>query len=532
MSRESSAVVALLIACVRPSPASAALLQWTYPCAFTLEGKATTLRAFACEVPPTQAQSDLCAKLEDGQVPDDQQPPRKVCLCRHLLEDEAIFAGDAAARDAQTIVCDAMHAQAGPESSRQFNSLGTLDAQEALLNLETPNAGAAYGKYLEDRQAVIKRYSREIKEAERLKDLLALQAKLTDDSTATFKAFQWEKLDDPSYLDATQRAFAPPPSWMFYWNAFSGLYDELNRKIAPAEARLLENSKNNVAAVAAERLGSADPDDRPVSAVAKAGLKFRGGGVALRPAAAPALDDGLIMTVPPPLETSPVPIKPDLKQALRNYFSRGAAAGAKGIKDDLVVAYWHARGLSRTVGNPDGASVWVFQQKGPSCAIAAQYEALEVRGYKGTVEDLAKRARAQGLYIELKAEDGLAGGTLSQDIGKVLTLGDKTLIVSRREGTPENLDAALTLGPHHDAIVVMSDRLLWDDPKIDALGEHVVYVTGEEVRVDKATGRTAVLGYYINDTGTGEGKRYLAKADFLRAWKPAKNLLVTIDDAP
>jgi len=59
----------------------------------------------------------------------------------------------------------------------------------------------------------------------------------------------------------------------------------------------------------------------------------------------------------------------------------------------------------------------------------------------------------------------------------------------------------------------MKTRLLWNSQAIPDSASHAVYVTGNEV--DK-TGK--VLGYFINDTGTGEAARFIPRKDFLKAW--------------
>ena len=64
-----------------------------------------------------------------------------------------------------------------------------------------------------------------------------------------------------------------------------------------------------------------------------------------------------------------------------------------------------------------------------------------------------------------------------------------------------------------DAIVSMRARPLWNDRAIPPDAGHAVYVTGAEV--DKSG---SVVGYYINDTGSGEAARFVRKADFMRAW--------------
>ena len=54
----------------------------------------------------------------------------------------------------------------------------------------------------------------------------------------------------------------------------------------------------------------------------------------------------------------------------------------------------------------------------------------------------------------------------------------------------------------------------------------MIFVTGEEV----SNKNGQVLGYYINDTGTGEAARFVPKKDFDRAWRGSGYELVVFNE--
>ena len=78
--------------------------------------------------------------------------------------------------------------------------------------------------------------------------------------------------------------------------------------------------------------------------------------------------------------------------------------------------------------------------------------------------------------------------------------------------TKEELFAAVSKG--RMVIVSANTGKLWNNPKF-AHGGHVVVITGAEVgRVDGE-----LLGYYINDTGTDVGGRFITAKQFHGAWE-------------
>ena len=71
-------------------------------------------------------------------------------------------------------------------------------------------------------------------------------------------------------------------------------------------------------------------------------------------------------------------------------------------------------------------------------------------------------------------------------------------------------------------IIIGADtERLWNDRKFRG-GGHFVAVTGAEM--DRKSGKP--LGYYINDTGTNEGGRFITLKQFNAAWHRHSRMFV------
>ncbi|MCX5789503.1 MAG: hypothetical protein NTX64_13515 [Elusimicrobia bacterium] len=71
-----------------------------------------------------------------------------------------------------------------------------------------------------------------------------------------------------------------------------------------------------------------------------------------------------------------------------------------------------------------------------------------------------------------------------------------------------------------DAIVAVNVKKFWN---IGQSGGHAVYVTGAE-----ADSKGKIVGYYVNDTGTGEAERFVPRDQFMKSWKATGDSLVSI----
>lgn len=232
-------------------------------------------------------------------------------------------------------------------------------------------------------------------------------------------------------------------------------------------------------------------------------------------------------------------------------------------------------GQTRTIGDPDKYSGFFHRQNGETCAVAAQEQALHRRGVRMDEDTLRKYALAHGLFIADDIKCGASvchieydaaadayylampggerapiaadvqklvwdrGGTplgalgnLVRDLGQVpvsssLHLGFKSAIeawgvrgaaafmetLERQELPRQRRALVAALEAKQDVFVTVAARDLWDDPSAGD-GLHALAVTA--VELDNRDG--SVLGYYINDTGTGEERRLVPRRIMEQAW--------------
>ncbi|HVC08729.1 MAG TPA: hypothetical protein VNH15_02170 [Elusimicrobiota bacterium] len=260
---------------------------------------------------------------------------------------------------------------------------------------------------------------------------------------------------------------------------------------AAALARLFDGGGGSV------KDSGADPASFALGAAAPSGL---------RKWTAPAAGRlGLPSALPPPI--------PERGAALakRGYFARGSEAGLKRIDDDAKIAVWHALGWSQTLGDPTAAVPYIIVQKGPTCAIGAQYEAMRVRRLDVGIQALVQEAVDKGYYAEYGLASGFrAGGTFNDDANALLRdhgISSRLML----KATPLKLEESIAGGG--GAIVTVREREFWNEPSLPESAAHAVYVSGAEINP-----HGHVLGYYVNDTGTGEAMRFVSASDFKKAW--------------
>jgi len=498
MSRKHLVLAILLAACGAASPAAAAQkLVWTYPCAFTWEDK-------------TPAQVTVPGSTVTFTVAGFQ--------------------------------CDFMRVQLRPPANEEFNDRQpTYEAQQNLLMGMIGGANAAIKSYLAVQKAVLEKTDpalipKSLPPEARLRRLMELQAALNEAVVKSFGPFQWEKMEESSYVDKTTGGF--PKSWgpyVFPYIARSKQLAELaaeGQKGAVDKANSDLDSRIRVQGPTAVAMTKAVEQFRKAGADAKSLLDkfFTGGGgsevgvgpAGARPAAAPqAAVPARIPTLSAPKPAPPPPLPKGPEAVSRHYFNRGYAAGMTRLKDDAQISWQHYLGTSRTVGDPRGAARFIVHQVGPSCAVGAQYMALKVRGQDVAIDQLADEGRRKGYYTEFGTSSGArAGGTDMTKGGRLLAdHGVSAKVVPH--ATLKQLDDALRKSG--DAIVGLDAKIFWDSAKLPDRSGHAVYVSGAET---DSSGK--VLGYYFNDTGTGEGARFVTVKDFERAWKSMGSTLVII----
>ncbi len=175
-------------------------------------------------------------------------------------------------------------------------------------------------------------------------------------------------------------------------------------------------------------------------------------------------------------------------------------------------------GKTSTIGDPGGRAQYTFRQTGGTCALASQAQIYaESHGIKPTraamrqIEDeyFAKASATKqfnGNSADPKQRwDG--GGTNAEHLGNMLDTPLKKHYLAK----DEELLAAVSRGKM--IMISANTGMLWNDDRHRS-GGHIVVITGAEV--DQAG---ALLGYYINDTGTGEAARFVSAKQFMPAWQ-------------
>ena len=235
--------------------------------------------------------------------------------------------------------------------------------------------------------------------------------------------------------------------------------------------------------------------------------------------------------------------------------------GLERVSEEAKVAIWHALGMTKTIGNPEQKVPLVFEQYNGTCGIAALTQYMQAHGQKVTVRELSKISRDRGISDFGGDDPGVWGGTYSGGEGRAAQpygyhsddsfwktfppatprKGEKpapnynksdpkydgSIKRYQREDQKRLEDAILN---NQGAIVGVATNVLWG-PSISrgpARADHYIYVTGEEMNAFTHK----VLGYYINDSGTGEGGRFVDAKTFLRAWIYGGDEIATIAPIP
>ncbi len=220
----------------------------------------------------------------------------------------------------------------------------------------------------------------------------------------------------------------------------------------------------------------------------------------------------------------PSPVELDLPEGPQAAVFTGGRGRDSAPKDTKAVNRLRAAGKTLTIGNPERRAEFVYRQEGETCAIAAQVQVLadsgavpaDPKALKAKEDELYQRAIALG-YFEGSAGDKkrrFHGGTSGQYGGNLLDMPMR----KRAAASEDDLFKAVSTG--RMVIVNMKTAALWNTRKFN--GGHTVAITGVEISRDSGK----PLGYYINDTGTNEGGRFVAVKQFMAAWKPWGSLMI------
>ncbi len=415
----------------------------------------------------------------------------------------------------------------------QFNRLPTEAAQKEFLRNVSVSAASAFSRLEKKEKAILgrnnpKNIPSQASSELKLKTMMKMEHTVLKDGKKACQPFLWPKAQEDSYLRKTNG------NWLKTWRPcmkpFYERWGILNKKVQELQSGEVAKSQKKVQTLLSKihgfKTGSVSVAQNSVKAWAlSSGLEFRGN---QNQQELPALARHFVLdqkSAPPP---SPHPLS-DAEYRQRGYFNRGYAAGMERLKDDALLSLSHSLGLSHTVGDPQGKAKNIIYQKGGTCAVEAQYEVLKSYGQNVTPKGLAEEALKKGYYAEPELKSGdSTGWTFLDDEGKLLR--DHGFDISAFDPTDKdptrtkNLDKAIK--KDGGALVGVEAGRLWHLP--DVSGAHEVFVTGEEV----SNKNGEVLGYYINDTGTGEAARFVSKRDFDRAWRADGYEMVLFHEKP
>lgn len=424
--------------------------------------------------------------------------------------------------------CDFIHASV-KGGKDYFNKMPTLAAQKAFLEDVIGRADSAHGDYIREVGEILSKTDpakvpKGLPAAERMKRIGALNVELSTGVFAAAKPFLWPARASESYVETTAGSW--PASWRPYIQPIYDRAGELSGMVRESEMKVIDQASARLDAKLAAAMKAGQLVKKAGSEPGALNQLFDGGGVAVAeavpaggaagpkaPVHAGADVEGAVPLRISDLKAAPPPIpKDEDEREQRNYFARGPAAAAQRLKDDANISLWHAFGQTETVGSPYHKAELAFHQKGESCAVAAQAQAMRARGKDVKVEDLAREGYEKGYFVEYaNASGSRVGGTPWGNLDSLLKdhgVSSESLL----KATPDQLQKAVR--GSGDAIVAVYAKAFWSDPDMPDRSTHAVYVTGMEV--DKKTG--AVRGYYFNDTGTGEAARFVSAEVFNSSW--------------
>ncbi|NNN07370.1 MAG: hypothetical protein HKL90_15875 [Elusimicrobia bacterium] len=433
--------------------------------------------------------------------------------------------------EVRSFECDYLHASVETEvgADQYFNALPTLAAQKAFLESALPEADAAHDKWVLDIAAAVKadspaRLPKSLSSEARIAKLAKLNWKLWNDSIAASKPFLWPPAQPDSYLRGEGRSY--PDSWKPYFEPTFAESRGISTGVDTTETGMIDSAAARLKARLSAKLMGLVRDGGSGPTLADLNRAFDGGGAHATVAAVgltagpppsmpgpPGLRPGTISDLNVPAPPSPLDTIPSgsTQRADRNYFSRGPAAGAQRLKDDATLAAWHALGVTKTIGDPYAKVPYIVQQLNGTCGVGAQYEALKARGQDVTMAGLTKTAFDHGWYTEYTSGAGAMGGMYLRDTGALLKLHG--VASTTTIGTATGQELATAVRASGDAIVAVNPKIFWNDPTVPDGAMHFVYVSGMEV-----DNKGAVRGYYVNDTGNGEGGRFVPIKLFDQAW--------------
>ncbi len=440
---------------------------------------------------------------------------------------------DGAPYDNDILVCYYMLANL-KDPVAQFNHLPTEASQKEFLRMVSSKSDPAFARLAKKERMILsandpKNISSDTPLGVELHILMMMEQRVLKDGKKACGPFLWPKAEDDSYLYKTNGEW--PKTWRPCMNPFYARWSVLNQKAQELQSEEVSQTQKKVQSLLSKIKGFKTGTVSVAQTSAQSWAMINQGEVveSRNGKELPNLLRHFVSDQKSSRPPKPHPLS-ELEYRQRGYFNRGYAEGMERLKDDALLSLSHSLGLSHTVGNPQEKAKNIIYQKGGTCAVEAQYEVLKSYGQNVTPKGLAEEAFKKGYYSEVQLKSGeLIGGTFSGNDGKLLRDHGLNIKVFSPTGKPaaasvRSAELGQAIEKNGGALVGVEAGRLWNDPS--SSGGHQILVTGEEVSNKNAQ----VLGYYINDTGTGEAARFVPKKDFDRAWRAHGYELVVFNE--
>jgi hypothetical protein len=179
--------------------------------------------------------------------------------------------------------------------------------------------------------------------------------------------------------------------------------------------------------------------------------------------------------------------------------------------------------LKKELNHPQGQNDLGY--KG-TCGLVSCEQVMNQHGQNTNENEVVKSAASKGLCTT-DSTPGNNGGTTSQERTQILNEAN----IPAHTESGQNLDG---LNKHlkdgKSVIASVNAGELWDDPNYYGNGErnHAVLVSGSAEAPD--TGN--LMGFFINDSGTGESGKFISKDKMSAAWEQAGGFLNVTDNPP
>lgn len=204
----------------------------------------------------------------------------------------------------------------------------------------------------------------------------------------------------------------------------------------------------------------------------------------------------------------------DVNSSLKDWLDKGRESALLGLKRDFLDGQDVLIG-----GNPDDCIAFNHQQGdnvlgfNGTCGLVSCEDVMKQHGLNVSENDVVWHALEHG-ECNFDSNPDFAGGTTPFDQVEIL----KDYGIDAKVEVGQNIyDLANTIESGKSAIIFVNAGVLWDDPRAYGTGEsnHAIVPTGV---VRDGHDLSKIIGFYINDSGTGVSKEFVPVQKFEEMW--------------